>query len=150
MRIIVPAGGALLALCVMSSACDENLSSVAGPTPNLTPTFSSIQRDIFQAADSSGRPSCASCHNPNGFAFRSVGLDMTSDVAYALLVGVPARQKPGLLRVAPGDPENSYLIHKLEGRADIIPVRMPQRGPYLTDGQISIIKRWIQLGARRD
>ena len=133
-----------------AAGCDESLSTVAGPTPNLTPTFSSIQRDIFEAADSSGRPACSSCHNPNGGAFRSVGLDMSTAASYDSLVGVPARQKPGLLRVAPGDPANSYLLHKLETRSDISGVRMPQRGPYLTEGQLAIIRRWIQLGARRD
>jgi hypothetical protein len=30
-------------------------------------------------------------------------------------------------------------------------VRMPQIGPpYLTDGQILVIKRWIELGAHND
>ena len=57
----------------------------------------------------------------------------------------------GAIRVVPGDPENSYLIHKLEGRPGIVGVRMPQIGPpYLTDGQILVIKRWIELGARND
>src|SRR6185436_12123623 len=119
----------LLSLTV--AGCDENLSTVAGPTPNLTPTFSSIQRDIFEAADSSGRPSCSSCHNPNGGAFRQVGLDLSSAASsYDSLVGVASREKPALTRVAAGDPENSYLLHKLEGRTDIIGGRMPNRGPY--------------------
>ena len=43
-------------------ACDENLSDVAGPTPNLAPTFSSIQREIFNQTDSSGRRACVTCH----------------------------------------------------------------------------------------
>ena len=138
-------------LCaVLVTGCDESLETVAGPTPALTPTLTSIQRDIFQASDSSGRPSCASCHNPNGGAFRAVGLDLSTEGTHASLVGVAARQKPDVLRVAPGDPANSYLVQKLEGRADISGVRMPQRGPYLTDGQVAIIKRWIELGARRD
>ena len=141
---------ALILLATLGSGCDENLSAVAGPTANLTPTFSAIQRDILQATDSSGRPACGSCHNPSGGAFRAVGLDLSSNGAYDSLVGVPSRQRPGLLRVAPGDPENSYLVHKLEARTGIIGVRMPQLGPYLTDGQISIVKRWIELGARRD
>ena len=38
-------------LSIAAAGCDESLSSVAGPTPDLTPTFSSIQRDIFEAAD---------------------------------------------------------------------------------------------------
>jgi hypothetical protein len=134
---------------VLVGGCDESLASLAGPTPALTPTFSSIQRDIFQAADSSGRPSCVSCHNPNGLAFRAVGLDLSTE-GYGSLVGVPSRQKPGVLRVAAGDPAGSYLIQKIEGRSDISGVRMPMRGPFLTEGQVAIIKRWIELGARRD
>jgi mono/diheme cytochrome c family protein len=135
---------------VVAAGCDERLSTVAGPTPNLTPTFSSIQRDIFEAADSSGRPSCSSCHNPNGGAFRAVGLDLSTAGSYESLVGVTSRQKPGLLRVTASDPENSYLLHKLEGRTNIIGERMPNRGPYLSEGQLAIVRRWIELGARRD
>jgi hypothetical protein len=135
---------------IAASGCDESLETLAGPTPNLTPTFSSIQRDIFEAADSSGRPACSSCHNPNGGAFRQVGLDLSTSGSYNSLVGVESRQKPGLQRVAPGDPDGSYLLHKLEGRTDIIGNRMPTRGPYLSEGQLAIIRRWIQLGARRD
>ena len=139
----------VIGFSVAAVGCDEKLSDVAGPTPDLTPTFASIQRDIFEAADSSGRPACAACHNPNGGAFRQVGLDLSTSGSYDSLVGVTSRQK-GLLRVAPGDPENSYLLHKLEGRTDIIGNRMPNRGPYLSEGQLAIVRRWIQLGARRD
>jgi hypothetical protein len=69
-------------------------------------------------------------------------------VAYANLVGVASRQKPALQRVAAGDPENSYLVHKLEGRADIVGQRMPRTaGPFLTEGQLMVMRRWIALGA---
>ena len=140
----------VIGLGVAVAGCDESLSNVAGPTPNLTPTFSSIQRDIFEATDSSGRPACSTCHNPNGGAFRQVGLDLSTSGSYDSLVGVASREKTTLMRVAAGDPENSYLLHKLEGRTDIIGNRMPSRGPYLSDGQLSIIRRWIELGAKRD
>ena len=98
----------------------------------------------------SGRPACSACHNPNGGAFRAVGLDLSTSGSYDSLVGVSSRQKPGVLLVAAGDPANSYLVHKLEGRSDIIGGQMPNRGPYLAAGQIVIIRRWIELGARRD
>jgi hypothetical protein len=63
-------------------------------------------------------------------------------------VGVASSAKPGAVRVIPGDPDNSYIIHKLQGSADIVGVRMPRgNGPYLTDGQILVIKRWIANGA---
>lgn len=137
-------------LATAAAGCDESLETLAGPTPNLTPTFSAIQRDIFEATDSSGRPACSSCHNPNGGAFRTVGLDLSTSGSFDSLVGVSSRQKPGVLRVAAGDPDNSYLLHKLEGRTDIIGNRMPTRGPFLSEGQLAIIRRWIETGARRD
>jgi len=138
-------------LATMASGCDENLSTIAGPTPNLTPTFSSIQHEILETTDSAGRLGCTQCHSDAGGRTPSGGLNLRTQVAHANLVGVPSRGKPGAIRVIAGDPENSYLIHKLEGRADILGVRMPRgNGPFLTEGQIRILKRWIELGARND
>ena len=37
-----------------------------------------------------------------------------------------------------------------EGLPGIVGVRMPFNGPYLSDGQILIIKRWIETGAPRN
>jgi len=139
---------AVLAATLMIG-CDEKLSDLTGPTPDLTPTFSSIQHNIFEATDSAGRAACTQCHNAVGSRFN--GVDLTSAVAYNNLVNVASREKPGLLRVAPGDPDNSYLIHKVEGRPGIVGLRMPFSGPpFLTDGQILVIKRWIELGAKND
>jgi hypothetical protein len=125
--------------------CDESLSTLTGPTPNLEPTFSSIQQEIFSSGDSSGRPACTNCHNAVGSRFN--GLDLSPAVSYSNLVNVASRGKAGAVRVIPGDPENSYLIHKLEGRSTIAGVRMPLGGPYLETGQIQVIKRWIEIGA---
>jgi hypothetical protein len=149
MRVRIAGGAALIAVCVTIGACDEALSDLTGPTPNLTPTFSSIQRDIFEARDSSGRAACTECHNAVGGRFS--GLDLTSTVAYGNLVNAGSRGKPGAIRVIPGDPVNSYLIHKLEGRPGIVGERMPRgAGPFLQDGQMSVIRRWIELGAAND
>jgi hypothetical protein len=128
-----------------SVGCDEALSDLTGPTPNLEPTFSSIQQDIFSSGDSSGRPACTNCHNAIGSRFN--GLDLSPAVSYSNLVNVPSRGKAGAVRVIPGDPENSYLIHKLEGRSTIAGVRMPLGGPFLETGQILVIRRWIEIGA---
>jgi hypothetical protein len=128
-----------------SVGCDEALSDVTGPTPNLEPTFSSIQQEIFSSADSSGRPACTQCHNAIGSQFN--GLNLSPAVSYANLVNVASRFKAGATRVIPGDPENSYIIHKLEGRPTIAGVRMPLGGPFLESGQILVIKRWIEIGA---
>jgi hypothetical protein len=141
-------GTLAVAFAIGVAACDEKLSDVTGPTENLTPTFSSIQNDIFNAADSAGRLACTQCHNAIGGRFN--GLDLSPAVAYANLVGRASFGKPGAVRVIAGDPENSYLVHKIEGRPGIVGARMPFMGPYLTNGQILVIKRWIELGARND
>lgn len=137
-------------LALSATACDERLSDIAGPSPNLTPTLSSIQREIFNASDSSSRLACTQCHSNVGRT-PSAGLNLVEGQSYQALVGVPSRSKPGTMLVVAGSPDTSYLLHKLIGRTDIVGVRMPRsNGPYLTDGQISIIRRWIELGAKND
>jgi hypothetical protein len=135
----------LLVIALGSAGCDESLSDLTGPTPDLEPTFSSIQQYIFNSGDSAGRPACTNCHNAVGSRFN--GLDLTPAVSYDNLVNRASAFKAGAVRVIPGDPENSYLIHKLEGRSTITGVRMPLGGPYLVSGQIQVIQRWIEIGA---
>jgi hypothetical protein len=127
---------------VAMGACDEKLSDLTGPTPNLQPTLSSIQSEILSQR-------CAGCHNGTT-PFLPAVMNLTEGHAYANLVGVASIEKAGLQRVAPGDPENSYLIHKVEGRSGITGQRMPLAATPLTDGQILVIKRWIELGAPND
>jgi hypothetical protein len=130
-------------------ACDEKLSKIAGPTPDLELTFTSIQRDIFEAADSSGRRNCTACHSNIGRT-PSGGLILDHDAAYDSIVRVASSRKAGAVRIVPGDPDGSYLVQKVEGASGIVGVRMPFGGPYLSDGQILILRRWIQLGAPRN
>jgi len=150
MRLRFALPGVAFVITLASVACDESLSSLAGPTPQLEPTFSSIQAQIFESSDSAGRRACISCHTNVGRA-PSAGLMLTHDAAYDQIVNVASTRKAGAIRVIPGDPDNSYLVHKVEGLPDIVGLRMPFSGPpYLTDGQILILKRWIALGAPRN
>ena len=140
--------GVLLA-ALGAAGCDEKLRDVTGPSPDLVPTFASIQREIFEVTDLAGRNACVSCHTNAGGRIPPQGLNLTGD-SYSSLVNVPSRGKPQLMRVAPGDPENSYLIHKMEGRSGIVGLKMPFNGPpFLTAGQIQVVKRWIEIGAPR-
>jgi hypothetical protein len=134
------------------ASCDEKLSDITGPTPDLAPTFASIQQNIFTATDSSGRPACTNCHTTAGGRVPPAGMDLGSANAHAQLVNVPSRGKPGAIRVIAGDPDNSYLLHKLAGRGPageaIVGERMPRgAGPFVTEGQMRVIRRWIELGA---
>jgi hypothetical protein len=142
---------AIVAIALAGSACDEKLSDIAGPTPNLQPTLSSIQREIFGASDSSGRAACTQCHTNIGRNPAVPGFLLLEGQSYQSLVGRASVNKPSAVLVIPGDPDRSYLIQKLEGSAGIVGLRMPRNGPpYLTPGQISIIRRWIELGAKND
>ena len=118
-------------------------SSPTSPTPvapgGLLPQLSSIQRIIFT-------PSCAGHHGDHA---TDAGLDLTAGNAFSNLVNVRSVQV-ALDRVTPGNAENSYLIHKLDGRAGIVGDRMPPGGQFLTTAQIDVIKQWINDGARNN
>jgi hypothetical protein len=143
-------GVLVIAAACAAAGCDEKLSSLAGPTPNLEPTFTSIQRDIFESTDSAGRTACTNCHTSTGRT-PAGALNLNHDAAYDQIVNVVARNKAGATRVIPGNPDGSYLLQKLIGTSGIFGNRMPNNGPpYLTDGQIQIIRRWIANGAPRN
>lgn len=134
-------------LVVLSSGCDEKLSSITGPTPDLAPSLSAIQRTIFSASDPSNRLACVGCHTDQGRA-PAANLVLLDGRSHAQLVGRASVAKPGAIMVIPGDPDNSYLVKKLEGAADIVGLRMPRNnGPFLTEGQMLVIRKWIQDGA---
>lgn len=130
--------------------CDEKLDTVTGPSPNLTPTFSSIQKEIFETTDPNGRQACTICHTNVGRT-PAGGLNLLASASYAALVNVNSVAKPGEVLVVPGNPDASYLVKKLEGDVSIVGRRMPRNGPpYLTEGQVLVIRRWIQEGAKNN
>ena len=79
----------------------------------------------------------------------NAGLDLRAATGFANLVNTPNTQT-ALLRVAPGDPEASYLIHKIDGRAGIAGSRMPQVPPFLSADEIDVIRTWITNGANNN
>lgn len=102
----------------------------------LTAEFQSIQDHVFT-------PICTACH-AGGAAPQGLRLDAVN--SYAMLVGVSSIEVPSVLRVAPGRPDDSYLIQKLEGYA-AVGARMPLGGPYLDAETITTIRQWITGGA---
>jgi hypothetical protein len=86
---------------------------------------------------------CTSCHSG---ASAPQGLRLDASNSYANLVDVPSNEVPSLLRVEPGDPENSYLVQKIEGTADV-GGQMPLGGPPLNATMIALIRQWIGEGA---
>lgn len=106
----------------------------------IGPTLDQIQAVVFS-------PTCATagCHTGAGAAG---GLNLSdADTSFVELVGVPSTANAAILRVAIGDPDNSYLIQKLEGTA--LP-QMPFGRPPLAAGDIQEIRNWITNGADRN
>jgi hypothetical protein len=112
------------------------------PTPSATPTptpppgvrLATLQSQIFT-------PICSGCHPPNE------GMDLRSGQTHASTVNVPSSQQPSLMRVKPGDPDNSYLVRKLAGGPGITGTRMPQGGPFLSAQALQMVRDWISQGA---
>ena len=70
--------------------------------------------------------------------------------AYETLLGEGSAQQDALALVEPGEPELSYLWHKLAGTHLEVGgegERMPKGGEPLTVAQIDLVRAWIELGA---
>ena len=101
-----------------------------------TPTFSSIQREIFNTTDSSGRAGVHPVPQRSGQVRRAPEPERRCLVRRTWSER-PAANKAGAVRVIPGDPDNSYLIQKLEGGPESLASGChAQAGPYLTAGQM--------------
>jgi hypothetical protein len=112
-------------------------------TPGATgPTLDEIQTNVFT-------PICSGCHTGPAGGTLPAGMDLSdADASFANLVGVASLQEPSLSRVEAGDPDNSYLVHKIEGTAST-GGQMPLGGPPLDQAVIGDIRQWIADGAAR-
>ncbi len=111
------------------------------PPPAFGANFSEIQSNVFT-------PNCAisGCHAGAG---APQGLILDAANSYALLVGVASNEVPAVLRVAANDPDNSYLIQKLEGTA-AAGQQMPLNSAPLAQATIDIVRQWVIDGAIDD
>lgn len=71
------------------------------------------------------------------------GLDLTEEKLFQSLVNVPSRDVPALKLVQPGKPQQSYLLMKIIGDAQIKGDPMPRRGSALSEAQVKAISDWI-------
>lgn len=140
--------GALIVAILVSWSCAGDgtgldafgnpLDPGGGGPPPLAPTLTAIQANVFSAI-------CIQCHTG---AAAPLGLALNDGVSRDNLVGVASVELPALLRVDPGNPEDSYIIWKIEGRSGIVGGRMPLGLPPLSAEQIEAIRGWIESGAQ--
>lgn len=106
------------------------IETLTGPQPNL----SWIQENIFDV-------SCAysGCHDS---ATHAQGLDLTVGNALANTMSVNSVLEPAFKLLVPGDPDNSYIIKKLEGTHSV-GISMPWLAPALSAEKINTVRGWI-------
>jgi len=100
--------------------------------------------------------SCAfsGCHDTPNANPGSKPMVLTTAQAYDQIVNVRAAQST-LDRIEPGNPDASYLIHKLQGTHLSPPAngsggRMPAGANPLAPSVIAMIRQWVTEGAQRN
>lgn len=134
----------LLPTAILVSQACERTQNITGPGNNnivplpLAANFASIQNNILT-------PSCAvtGCHVQGG-----VQPSLEAGLAYNNLVGVTSIGYAPLLRVTPGNPNNSVLYRKITGGNGLGGPMPP--GGMLTQAQMDTVRAWILKGAQND
>lgn len=132
--------GAVALLCGLLAS-----SVLADPAPiDGAVSYKTQIQPIFNAQ-------CVFCHVTGA---ENGGLNLGRSASFANLVGTPSTESK-LLRVAPAKPEDSYLIHKLQGDQANVGGngdRMPRTDPPrpLDPAQLELIKTWIRAGAQNN
>ncbi len=103
-----------------------------------------LQENVFT-------PGCAgfnSCHR--GAALEAGGLSLEEGDLLPQTVNVDSDLFPQFKRIAPGDPDNSYMVIIMGGAAGPLAPdvgTMPYNNPRLCNEKVDAVKRWIAAGA---
>lgn len=120
---------------------DDAVTADAG-----APTWEAVQAVVSRSCTFS------SCHGATRAFPR-----LSADVAYAALTTEMSMQAPSLRLVTPGDPAQSWLMHKLDGTMGARPecaadrarcgASMPMGADLLPAAERELIRAWIRAGA---
>lgn len=134
-------------------ACESSVEQEV-EVPREAFSYDLIQSKIFNT-------SCAlcGCHasESDGY-FKQHHLVLSQDQSYDNLFNVSPTndraQRDGLKRVVPGDPENSFLLTKMNCSLDLAEMEygniMPLGGQPISEGRLAYLTSWIAEGAPRD
>ena len=123
-----------------SGAIRGQITAASTPPP-AAPTLTQLKSTAFSV--------CGGCHTGGGSSLPA-SMDLTPAHIYTSIAGVASVEQPTLMRVKPGDPNNSYVVLKLEGAAGISGARMPFGGPYLDQATIDQVRAWVTAGAQNN
>ena len=128
---------AVLALSVLLWGCssEDPTQATMGPV-----SFADDIQPIF-----TGSCATAGCHgtNPNPPEKPMV---LLAGQAYDNIVGVSSGQLATMARITPGQPDNSYVVHKIQGTQASVGGsgdRMPFGLAPLSQSTIGLIRQWV-------
>jgi hypothetical protein len=150
--------------------CPRYVSNADLSTP-LVSFGTDVLMPIFEATCSAGGSSChgdptvVSSGRPFlGYFDRRADAGAVASVLGGI-VGVKSSEDPSMNLVTPGDPEQSFLMHKMDGdqctlvAECMVPgsyrpncgVFMPYQAPSVLDVSVrDVVRRWIKQGAQND
>ncbi len=140
----VGTGYTLVATSGSLSSATSAAFGIFPPQP-APPTLSGDVQPIFSGV--CAVPGCHAGTTPEE------ALNLSQGLAHSNIVNVSAKQLAGMLRVRPGQPDQSYLVHKIQGTQASVGGtgnRMPLVGTPLTQAQIDTIRDWIAAGAPKN
>ena len=143
MVISRPVAAGAAALFFIALACSGDGTSPGNGNGGGEPTLSGDVQPILSAG-------CAvsGCH---AGASPAQGMNLSGGQTHSNTVNVASNQLPGMDRIEPGQPDQSYLVHKIQGTQGSVGgtgSRMPPGGTPLTQAQIDVIRAWVTAGAQ--
>jgi hypothetical protein len=128
----------------VSLACAGDGTGIDDGNDGDAPTFAADVQPIFSA-------NCAfsGCHATSDIKPSGRPMDLSPGQAYASTVNVESFELVGMDRVEPGEPDESYLVHKIQGTQSDVGGsggQMPLGGQ-LSAAEIETIRAWIAAGA---
>lgn len=121
---------------IMVEQCDDGKDSNCDGDQLVSLEY--IQDEIFNT-------SCISCHGITA----TMNMDLREGRSLAQTVNVPAQELPTMFRLRSGDPDASYLIHKLRGTQIEVGgsgEQMPLHGLPLSQNLQDAMEDWIRGG----
>lgn len=134
-------GGVLLCL---TGCFSDRPTEPSGPTVS----FAADIQPIF-----SGSCAFSGCHGTTNANPGAKPMVLAAGQAYDHIVGVTAAELSTMQRIHPGQPDQSYLVHKLQGTHLTVGGaggRMPLGSAPLAQAQIDRIRAWVTAGAPRN
>ena len=139
-----------IALCtVLVVACDDepededsNGESESSTTEPMPVDYATQIQPIFNT--------WCTCHLQGGSGeMVAPTLTLNEEFSHQELVGTASTAVPSMARIEPGDPDASYLWHKIHDSQESVGgggTEMPP-GDMLPDGEMELIEHWIRGGA---